>query len=248
MELLSLFGLALVFSITIAALVQGSIGVGFLMIATPIFATFTDIKTAIIYLLFPAIVVNLMSIKKEGSFLEAFKKFYKLGFYSLIGSAIGTYILIYSNSEIFKILLAVSILFYLFFNKLNIKLAWVYRRKSLSRAIFGTGTGLLGGLTNVMSVTLLIYSLESKFSKKETIQAANICFLSSKIVQLILFSYYGYITSEVVSASVFSVFTIVVFMYIGFKVKDKISQELYNKIIKGFLFIIALILIAEAII
>lgn len=248
MELLSTFTLALTLAITIAALVQGSIGVGFLMLATPILATFTDIKTAIIYLLFPAIVVNLMSIKKEGSFLEAFKKFYKLAIFSLIGSAIGTYILIYSNSEIFKILLAFSILFYLFFNKLNIKLSWVYRKKSLSRVVFGTGTGLLGGLTNVMSVTLLIYSLESKFSKKETIQAANMCFLSSKIIQLILFSYYGYISSEVVSTSIFTVFTIVVFMYLGFKIKDKISQELYNKVIKAFLFLIALILIIEAII
>ena len=112
MELLSIFTLALLFSMMFAALVQGSIGVGFLMLATPILATFTDIKTAIIYLLFPAIVVNLMSIKKEGSFKEAFKKFYKLAFFSLIGSAIGTYILIYSNSEVFKILLAFSILFY----------------------------------------------------------------------------------------------------------------------------------------
>lgn len=245
MELLSTFTLALTFAITIAAFVQGSIGVGFLMLATPILATFTDIKTAIIYLLFPAIVVNLMSIKKEGSFKEAFKKFYKLAIFSLIGSAIGTYILIYSNSEVFKILLAFSILFYLFFNKLNVKLSWVYRKKSLSKVIFGTGAGLLGGLTNVMSVTLLIYSLESKFSKKETIQAANMCFLSSKIIQLILFSYYGYISSEVVSTSIFTVFTIVVFMYLGFKIKDKISQELYNKVIKAFLFLIALILIIE---
>ncbi len=82
MELITTFNLILVTSIAISSLVQGSIGVGFLMLATPILATFTDLKTAIIYLLIPAIVINIMSILKEGSFKQAFLKFYKLAIFS----------------------------------------------------------------------------------------------------------------------------------------------------------------------
>jgi|SRR5574344_1504817 uncharacterized protein len=247
MELITTFNLILVTSIAISSLVQGSIGVGFLMLATPILATFTDLKTAIIYLLIPAIVINIMSILKEGSFKQAFLKFYKLAIFSLIGSAIGTYILLYSDSEIFKILLVFSILFYLFFNNFNIKFTWIYEKKTFSRVFFGLITGLLGGLTNVMSASLLIYTLESKFTKKETIQAANLCFLSSKIIQIILFSYYGHITNEVLSVSIFSIIITIIFVYFGFKIKDKISQELYNKIIRVVLLIIAFILIFKLI-
>ena len=112
----------IIFSIVIffGSIFHASIGFGFLMIATPILALFTDIQTAIIYLLIPTLLINISSILSEGSFINAIKKFLPLTILTTIGTGIGTQILIMFPSEFFKILLSSIIFFYLFSEKLNI--------------------------------------------------------------------------------------------------------------------------------
>jgi hypothetical protein len=117
----------IIFSIIIfiSSLVHGSIGFGFPMIATPLLAMVTDMKTAILYIAIPTLLINLISIYSEGNFLQAVKRFYPLAIIGMIGSAIGTQILIYSSSELFKLLLAFSILLYLFIQKFKIQMKWI---------------------------------------------------------------------------------------------------------------------------
>ena len=114
MDLNTDFLLIISLIIFISSLVHGSIGFGFPMIATPLLAMITDMKTAILYIAIPTLLINLISIYSEGNFLQAVKKFYPLALMGMIGSAIGTQILIYSSTDFFKLLLAISIFLYLF--------------------------------------------------------------------------------------------------------------------------------------
>jgi uncharacterized membrane protein YfcA len=119
MDLNTDFLLIISLIIFISSLVHGSIGFGFPMIATPLLAMITDMKTAILYIAIPTLLINLISIYSEGNFLQAVKKFYPLALMGMIGSAIGTQILIYSSTDFFKLLLALSIFLYLFIQNLK---------------------------------------------------------------------------------------------------------------------------------
>src|SRR5574344_2251526 len=88
----------------LSALVHATIGFGFPMIATPLLAMVTDMKTAVIYVAIPTLLLNLSALILEKDLFKAIKKFFPLAFMAMIGSAIGTQILIYSNSEFFKLL------------------------------------------------------------------------------------------------------------------------------------------------
>ena len=48
--------------IFISSLVHGSIGFGFPMIATPLLAIVTDMKTAILYIAIPTLLINLLLV------------------------------------------------------------------------------------------------------------------------------------------------------------------------------------------
>ena len=126
-EFFIIFGFVLFFS----ALVQGSIGFGFPLISTPLLAMATDMKTAVLYVLIPTLLINIISIFSEGNFLQALKRFYPLAIMAMIGSAIGTQILIHSSSEFFKLLLALLILFYLFIQKFKFEMKWVNNKSTL---------------------------------------------------------------------------------------------------------------------
>jgi len=238
--LLSLF-------IFIASLVHGSVGFGFPMIATPLIALITDIQTAIIYTLIPTLLVNIISIRSEGNFIHAMKRFYPLALFAMIGSAIGTQILIYNSSDIFKLLLAFAILFYLSINLIRYEFTWIYTKPKLSRFVFGLGAGILSGLTNAMAPVLMIYTLESKFTKSEIIQASNICFLFGKIIQIILFSFAAVFTVQEIQNSFLLLIVVSIALYLGIKIKSLINPLYYTKYIKIILFNISLLLIVQTI-
>ena len=233
--------------IFVSSLVHGSIGFCFPMIATPLLAMVTDMKTAILYIAIPTLLINIISIYSEGNFLQAVKRFYPLALMGMIGSAIGTQILIYSSTDFFKLLLALSIFLYLFIQKFKIQMNWIDKKKRLSTVIFGLIAGLIGGLTNVMASILIIYSLESKHTKKEIIQSTNLCFLFGKIIQIILFTMHDSFNQELLVVSFSSLIIVAIAMFIGLMIKNKIPQEIYRKVIKVVLFLIASFLVYQTI-
>jgi uncharacterized membrane protein YfcA len=140
-----------------SAFIHGSIGLGFPIVATPLLALFTDIQTAIILTLPPSLLTNIISIKSEGNIALATRQYLLLAIFVMSGSTIGTQVLIFTNTEIFKALLAVAILMYLLAEKVNFKLGWVSKHQVFSKAVFGISAGILGGLTNVMAPVLIIF-------------------------------------------------------------------------------------------
>ena len=229
-----------------AGFAHGSIGFGFPMVATPLLALFMDLQTAIILTLVPTSLVNLISIASEGRIFTAFRKHLPLALFAMLGSAIGTQVLILTNSELFKILLAAAIIGYLLIDKFRVPLSWVETKPALSKPVFGISAGILGGLTNVMAPVLIIYSLEAKLEKADIVQSANTCFLLGKVIQLVLFTLSGNFSLNELTLSSMLIIVVLVALYVGFKIKRRIHREHYIKALRIFLLILALYLFLQA--
>lgn len=247
MELTINFLLILSAVLFFAAFIHGSIGFGFPMIATPLLALVYDLKTAILFVIIPNLLVNVVSIASEGDFFNSVKRFFPLVILTTIGSAIGTLILVHFASELFKLLLAFFILFYLFMHNLKLKTTWIKANPTGSMIGFGLASGIVGGLTNAMAPVLIIYALEMQFTKKETIQSGNLCFFFSKSTQLVLFTYFGAFGLVEVQASLIALLFVGVAILLGIKLKKRISQEMFKQVIKGLLFVIAMVLIFQVV-
>lgn len=242
------FILALICIIFCSSLVHGSIGFGFGMIATPMIALFTDLQTAITYILIPTMVVNIISISSEGKFFEALKKFWFIILLMVVGSSIGTVLLVYSNSEYFKLLLAFIILLYLIQSFIRIEVSFVAKYPKASSYGLGIVGGTISGLTNVVAPLMIIYTLELKYTKKDAIQLSNLCFLFTKIGQIIVFLYYGAFTYKTFEISFVTLIAVLIGMFLGIKIKKRIDAKFYTMILKGLLFIIACLLITQTLI
>lgn len=59
----------------LSALVQATIGFGFPMIATPLLAMMTDMKTAVIYVAIPTLLLNISALISEKNFFQTIKDF-----------------------------------------------------------------------------------------------------------------------------------------------------------------------------
>ncbi len=245
MEMTFIIALALI--VFWSSVVHGSIGFGFGMISTPLVALFTDMQTTILYMLLPTMVVNIISISSEGKFFEALKKFWFIILLMVIGSTLGTILLIFTNSEFFKLLLALIIFVYLLQSFVKIEATFVSKYPKASTYGLGIFGGMLSGLTNIVAPLMIMYTLELKYSRKDTVQLSNLCFLFTKMGQLSVFLYYGTFTSEDFNISMISVMVVLLGMFLGIKVKKRIDTKFYVKILKVLLFFIACTLLFQTI-
>lgn len=241
------FIIALALIVFWSSVVHGGIGFGFGMISTPLVALFTDMQTTILFMLIPTMAVNIISISSEGNFFEALKKFWFIILLMIVGSAIGTWLLVYSNSDYFKFLLAFIIFVYLLQSMIKIEATFVSKYPKISTYSLGIFGGMLSGLTNIVAPLMIMYTLELKYSRKDTVQLSNLCFLFTKIGQISVFLYFGQFTQEILGISLTSVIVICMGMFLGIKIKKRIDAKFYVKILKGLLFIIACMLVFQTV-
>lgn len=227
-----------------SGMVHGIVGFGFPMIATPLLATFMDLKRAVLFTLIPTLVVNSTSIKRNNSLIQLFKEYKVLIFCVMAGSLIGTYILVAYYSNYYKLILAFVILMYLNKERFNLSLTPYMEHHSFAITVaLGLVSGVVGGIVNIMIPVLLILIIELKLEKKRAIGVMNLCFITNKSLQIIIFGYHGSFTAASLLVILPLTLIAVVGFNVGSKIQDKIDEELYKKLLNITLWILSIYLI-----
>jgi uncharacterized membrane protein YfcA len=229
----------------IAAMVHGAIGIGFPLIATPLLAMITDVRTAILLLVLPTMVVNVVNILKGGRWHRSIALYWPLAAYGMIGSFIGTRMLIVFPPELFRPLLAAMLILYLNTERIGVGFAWIHQRPRLAMAVFGMAAGILGGTVNVMLPALIIFALEMRMPKTVSIQVFNFCFLFGKLTQGAVLVHAGFMTTDILRISIPLAILGLVFIFLGLRIRERIPAETYRRWLRYLLVIMAGVLLVQ---
>jgi uncharacterized membrane protein YfcA len=229
-----------------AAVVHGAVGIGFPLIATPLLAMITDVKTAILTLVLPTIVLNIANIVKGGSWDKSISLYWPLALYGMIGSFLGTQLLIMVPAESFRPLLAGAIILYLNAERIGLGFNWIERHPRAAMALFGLSAGVLGGTVNVMLPALVIFALEIKMDKTAMIMVFNFCFLSGKLIQGAIFWNVGLMTPDILKISIPLAIISLLALLIAMPLRNRLGDSGYRRWLRWLLLIIALVLIFQS--
>ena len=143
--------------IAVAGWIQGALGLGFPMIATPLIAAATNMQFAVVMVLIPCIAAVIVSIFRSPGFGDVLKRFWWMPFVALTGAAIGARRFVLYPGFPYALLLAGAILFYLNLERLDLSQWPLMKRHDKS---FGVVFGLLGGISettaNIAAPPLII--------------------------------------------------------------------------------------------
>jgi uncharacterized protein len=232
--------------LVLAGLMHGVFGIGFPMIATPLLALFMDVQSAVLITLFPTIAVNLLSIYRGGGWGDSIGRFWPLALFAFIGSIAGTNLLVISDPEPFRLVLAAVILLYLNLHRLTkLQMNWIEDHIYLSMLLFGLVAGLFAGSVNVMVPILMIFTLELGLAMTVMIQTFNLCFLSGKAAQVGVFYGAGFINMELGCTIAIGLVLAVLALRIGMALRDRLNSDLYQNILRKLLLLMAAILIGQ---
>ena len=229
-----------------AALVRGTLGIGFPLIATPLLAMIGDVRSAILVLVIPTLVINLVNIFKGGRWGRSIAVYWPLAVYGMIGSFVGTRMLIAVPPESFRPLLAVMLVLYLNAERIGVGFGWVRHHPQIAFAFFGLTAGILAGTVNVMLPALVIYALEVRMPKTVMIQVFNFCFLFGKLTQGAVFVQAGLVTGDVVGVSACMAVLGTTVMLLGMRIRERIPATTYRLWLRRLLAVLAAVLAVQS--
>lgn len=242
----------LVFGLLIlGAVLHGVTGLGFPIVSTMSVAIIYPLPVAIALIAFPNIIINFIVLlpsknnDEEVGLFFAVRKFWLLVLSTVIGCIIGVLLLKELPLGWLYLLLSLATLFYVFYTFFNaqktVKQHGEWQNSTLKMLVFGGLAGVVGGATNAMSSILMMYLLAASNNKSEIVKVSNFCFLLAKIVQIALLkdelSNLG--TSALWVLPLITVVSVAA-LFIGIKIRDKISIALFKKFVLIMLLLLSL--------
>ena len=244
----SLYILTYIFIVyLLCGIIKGTIGFGMPTVSISLLVFFIDIKLIIALILIPTIVVNIYQLSRGGNLIKILRetKFFLL--FSTIFIFPGTYLLNIINSRyiisfIALVLFINSILF------LKNKTYILPNHKSpFTQIIIGALNGIIIGMTSIYTMPLIFLLQSFKYNKNTTVQFLGIAFFLYPIAQMLSFANFNLISFEIIKASLILLIPIFFGLYIGQKIRLRISETLFQKFFYCMLLVMSFIIIISLI-
>jgi uncharacterized membrane protein YfcA len=232
--------------IVLAGFVQGALGLGFPLIATPLIAFFTDIRTAVIIVLLPCVATILVTMWKAPLLMQALKRFWTMPLWAFGGAAVGTRLFIEYPDFPYALLLAGIIVVYLNLGRFSgAQSRMVNEHPQLFGAAAGIAAGLCEGTANVAAPPLVIYYLALGLQPAMLVQALNICFITGKSTQFVTLGAAGGVTAaQWLTTAPLMVLGAAGALH-GMKVRSRLDAPTYRVWLRRALFGVAVMLCAQ---
>lgn len=164
--------------------VQGALGMGFPMVATPLIAAATNIQFAVVTILFPCLATVIVTLAKSPDLGAVVRRFWWMPLCALVGAAIGATMFVRFPQFPYALLVAGVILFYLYLQRHSHQ-QWSFLKRH--DTFFGIICGFLSGLcestSNIAAPPLIIYYLGIGLPPLMLVPAMNIGFFVGKSTQ-----------------------------------------------------------------
>ena len=229
-----------------AALIKGSIGFGFPTLGTPLLSLTMDVKTAVVVLILPNIVMDGIQFARRGAPLATVRRFSPLLAGGAVGTVVGTRLLIALSSRMALLLLGVFIVIFVALTLFGATPRVAPGRERWASPLAGLVTGIIGGITNVPGTPLVMYFHALGLAKHEFVAAMAFTFVSYKLVQLGAVAYYGLLTWRLLAVSVGLSVVALGGFGVGLLIQDRLDQRTFNRLILIFLAVLGAWLILRS--
>ena len=244
---LGVWGLAFVAVVCLlAGFAHGALGFGFPIVATPLVALVIDIKSAITLLAPITLVLVVISVVRGGSILALLREFWFMPLAMVLGAFAGTRLLLAAPPEPFLLVLAAVVLLYLNLDRIERgRSAVVAQYRASFGMLFGVMAGAFEAVANVAGPALLVYFMLLGLAPSQIVQTLNLCFVFGKTSQVITLGASAAITPATWASVGLLTVPSVAALLVGMRVRERIDAATYRRWLRGALWVMAVMLIAQ---
>lgn len=215
----------------IAAFLKGLTGLGFSTLCLGMLAVLIDLKLAIPLVFIPSLSSNIMVMVESGRFFEALKRFWPLYLSAVPGLLLGIWFLNVSADEGPKALLGLSMLLYGLWGLQRGIMQLPAQRERFLKIPVGLLSGMVNGATGSQLMPIMPYLLSLKMDQKLFVQTINTAFTFNTLIMMVALGKLGLLTLPVVSISAGGIVPVAVGIYLGSRIRRKVSDAFYRKMV-----------------
>lgn len=234
----------ILFSVFFGGIVKGSVGIGMSMFSVPLIAFMLPPTKAMMLLCFPVIITNFiqMNIRKGITSYRFLPMFITL----LLGIIIGGKLILSFDLKTISIIIAVTIIIFTTINLFGLDLRGLKHEyeKKIS-IILGFFSGILGGLSTFYAPPIITFLVSLNLDKEYFIRTTATMYFLASIPLYTSLIYHGLGTFYDLFISLMITAPALLGQYLGGKIRIRLSNEIFKKIILIILIIIGFSLLIK---
>ena len=203
-------------------------------------------KIAVALLVIPNLVMDSLQLRRSGPLGHTPRRLAPLLVFLMIGTVIGTRLLIGLSARTATLVLGGFLLGYVLLDLARfaptIPPGW---ERWLALPV-GLGAGIMGGVTNAPGTPIALYLVALGLEKKEFVRSIAFTFLVVKGVQLVTLVWYGLLDGRLVLGSLGLSAIGLVGFGLGLELQDRLDQRSFNRAVMVFLAVLGVWLVARA--
>jgi uncharacterized protein len=222
---------AVVCSLIVAGLLKGTIGVGMPIVALPLLSLFIDVKSAAMLLSMPLIFSNLPQAVEGGKTGRCLMRLMPVFLGMIPGLFLGVRVLLALDANVAKVMAGLVLIgvagVTLLAPKLPIQSRWVLP----TGITFGFFGGVLGGVAAMAGPLVFIFLLAKGLRGKAFTKEASLYLVVSAGLLAIFLTASNQFSWLDVSVSTAATLPVVLGMYVGQHMRDRIAPETFRKLV-----------------
>lgn len=215
----------------LAAFLKGITGLGFATVCLGLLTSFLDIRLAIPLVFLPSLTSNLLVMKEAGRFGESLQRFWPLYLSSVPGLLLGMWLLGWGSLSLVKAILGLVLICYgiwgLCLGITTLSARW---GKHLLLPV-GVTSGFINGATGSQIMPILPYLMSLGLDKNLFVQTLNTSFTFSTMIMMVGLGKIGILTLPVTLLSATGIIPVAVGIRLGSRVREKVSETLYRRMV-----------------
>jgi len=218
-----------------AGIIKGAIGFGFPSLATPLLSLVVDVKTAVVVLILPNIVMDGIQFARRGAPLATVRRFGTLLLSGGVGIVLGTRVLTLLSPRTATLILGVFVLLFVALSVTGLAPKIPPHWEPWLSPPAGFAAGVIGGVTNSPATALVLYFHGIGLAKHDFISSIAFTFFFYKLVQLGAVTWYGLLPWSLLGVSVALTAVALAGFAVGLRVQDRLDQRSFNRVVLVFL-------------
>jgi hypothetical protein len=220
--------------VLVAAFIKGAIGFGFPALGTPLLSLAVDVKTAVVLLILPNIVMDGIQFVRRGTPLATVRRFGLLLASGGVGMVLGTRVLTLLSPRAATLILGLFVLAFVTLNATGLAPKVPAHWEPWLSPPAGVA-GVIGGVTNAPAPALVLYFHGIGLSKHDFISSVAFTFFFYKLVQLGAVTWYGLLPWSLLWVSMALTVVALAGFAVGLRVQDRLDQRTFNRAVLVFL-------------
>jgi uncharacterized membrane protein YfcA len=232
--------------VAVAAFVKGAVGFGYPLIATPLLALATDVRTAVAVLLVPNILMDAFQMARRPGLVAALRRHASLIAAGVVGTVVGTQFLAVISTRGLFLTLGLTVLAFVLLSLARPAWRLSPEMERPVAPVVGLVAGILGGVTNTPAVVLTPFYYALALPKGEFVRALSTTFLTLKLTQLGAAWQVGLLDGGVWLPWAAATLVSLGAFRLGLGAQDRVPQATFNRAVLALLALVGVAMLARA--